>query len=82
MKNQNIIDCYKLDLVKDIPEELKLTKSHRNDLFLKNQRLKSIIWTLGISLGCLLAYNLLKNHGKKQKEHQGKSISRENETEY
>ncbi len=82
MKNQNIIDCYKLDLIKDIPEELKLTKSNRNDLFLQNQKLKKIIWTLGISLGCLLAYNLLKNYGKKQKEHQDKSISRENQTEH
>lgn len=70
MKNQNIIDCYKLDLIKDIPEELKLTKSHRNDLFSQNQKLKKIVWALGISLGGLLTYTWFKNYEKRKKNKQ------------
>lgn len=82
MKNQNIIDCYKLDFIKDIPEELELITDHRNDLVIENQKLKKIILATSLSFACLLAYNLLKNYGKKQKEHQDKSRSTKDQTEH
>ena len=82
MKNQNIIDCYKLDFIKDIPKELELITDHRNDLFIENQKLKKVIWATSLSFVCLLAYIIIKNYGKKQKEHQGASLKKENATEY
>lgn len=82
MKNQNIIDCYKLDFIKDIPEELELMTDQRNDLVIENQKLKKIIWATSLSFVCLLTYIIIKNYGKKQKEHTGESIKKENGTEY
>lgn len=82
MKNQNIIDCYKLDFIRNIPEELELITDHRNDLTIENQKLKKVIWATSLSFACLLAYIIVKNYGKKQKKHPEKSLKRENAAEY
>ncbi len=66
MKNKNIIDCYKLDIVKDIPQELTVITRHRNQLIFKNQKLKKIIWVLSTGVGCLIVYQLLKSYGNKK----------------
>ncbi len=75
MKHTNIIDCYKLELIKDIPRELTETISHKNHLLVQNQRLKNIIWSLGISVSCLLLLNLFQHYSKKQQVHPKKSVS-------
>ncbi len=82
MRNQHIIDCYKLDLIKDIPKELQYTTAQRDSLFSENQKLKNIIWALGISCGCLIIYNIIKNYGKKQRHPQEKTTSKKHQTEY
>ncbi len=82
MKNYTPIDCYKLDLIKDIPKELELTIDQRDHLFTKNQKLKKVIWALGISLGCLLVFNIIKSYGKKQKTPQKETRSRQNQTKH
>ncbi|TSE08133.1 hypothetical protein [Aquimarina algiphila] len=82
MKNQNIIDCYKLDFIKDIPEELELITDHRNELIIENQKLKKVIWATSLSVVCLLTYIIIKNYGKRQKEYPEEPFKKENATEY
>ena len=79
MKQPNFIDCYKLDLIKDIPEELTLANRQREQLLVKNQKLKKVIWTLSVGLGCLLIYTIINDYGKKKntKEHTQKQNRRQ-----
>ena len=67
--DQNIIDCYKLEIIRDIPQELSVITHNRDSLFRENQKLKNIVWGLSISLGCVLVYNLINTiYAKKEKE--------------
>ncbi len=70
MKNSNIIDCYKLDLIKDIPVELDLLTQHRDQLLLDNQKLKKVILALGIGFGCIIIYKIVTTYGKKQRKNE------------
>ncbi|MBG6131767.1 hypothetical protein IWQ47_003491 [Aquimarina sp. EL_43] len=70
MKHPNIIDCYKLDLIKDIPLELDLLTQHRDRLLLDNQKLKKIILALGIGFGFIIIYKIVTTNGKKQRKNE------------
>lgn len=68
MKNQNIIDCYKLDIIKDIPLELDLITQNRDQLLFENQKLKKILLALSVGLGGIIAYKIINYYGKKKRD--------------
>lgn len=76
MENPNIIDCYKLDLTKDIPLEFDLLTEQRDQLIIENQKLKKIILALGIGVSCVIIYKIINTYGKKQKNTKEKTFSK------
>lgn len=82
MKNQNIIDCYKLDIIKDIPLEHLRLEQQIDDAISQNQMLKNILAVLGIGAGCVLLYKIVKNYGKKSTENEENFHCQENQGEY
>lgn len=74
MENSNIIDCYKLDLIKDIPLEFDLLTQQRDQLMVENQKLKKIILALSIGVSGVIIYKIINTYGQKQKNTKEKTL--------
>jgi hypothetical protein len=55
--NNEIINCYDLDIKQDIPEEFRIIKTDNESLIHSNKIFKGIMMGIGIGVCIYLVYN-------------------------
>lgn len=63
---ENIVNCYELDFVKDIPEELIQLKHSCLELRETNITLKIALTTLLLGIGAYTVYQILNDASKEE----------------
>lgn len=69
---KNIVNCYELDFVKDIPIEMNLLQSECEQLQTSNKNLKIALSVLVLGIGAYFVYH---TRFKKEEENKLKSIA-------
>ena len=67
---KNIVNCYELDFVKDIPIEMNLLQSECEQLDTSNKNLKIALSVLVLGIGAYFVYH---TWFKKEKENKSKN---------
>lgn len=67
---KNIVNCYELDFVKDIPLEMNLLQSECEQLHTSNKKLKIALSVLILGIG---AYFVYQTWFKKEEENKSKN---------